>query len=250
MINSEEHDTEATSQTEPRAESGENWADWYSFDRDYDEAKDRKLARLRERFRAYLGQRPEYAKIADELEAYTKTGVSDDPGSYPLEEISKTIGRIQRHKDRVAFLKTKSIRDVYLWKSLLKDVELEIGLWVAAVHRAYPATRSSANKEARFNAALPYVPAAVRMLYEYVEEALMFAQTLDDQIDTVFRNLRDAYEAVSRQLTVIQEQRELGELTRSDRKRYRRRDEEEDDGGRDDQRSTQQNRGGGIRIRG
>lgn len=250
MIDCEEHDTDAASQTEPQAESGEERAKWYSFENAYKEAKDRQLARLRDRFRAYLSQRPEYAKIADELETYTATGVSDDPGSYPLEEISKTIGRIQRHKDRVSFLKTRSIRDVYLWKSLLKNVELEVGLWISAVHREYPSTRSSANKESRFNAAYPYVPEAVRTLYESVQEALIFAQTLDDQIDTVFRNLRDAYEAVSRQLTVIQEQRELGEMDRRDRPRVRLRGSDEDDGGREDHRSTQQHRGGGIRIRG
>lgn len=177
---------------------------------------DEYLKELVQRYEKIRQSQPAYRSLRDKLTS-TSVDLIEDPTSLPLDTFHGLFAKIQGNRTYVSRLQVISTENLYLWKSFREEIEGEIKSWIDLA-LLLPAVQRYRSQSLREAAANKYVPVGFVRLLVRVDRNLSYATILDRQIKTVLDNLNHAYEAVSRQLTVIQMQIELGELTRVDRR--------------------------------
>jgi len=175
-------------------------------------AQAKKLARKYEKL---VQAQPDYIATMQELRGYT-VNLSKDPSSLPLSEVSHQIERIQSYRDRTVVAKTEAVAAHHLWKSLESDVGEEVEHHVNMAMLNRPEVHSQSNQTLRLAAANQLVPGTLRKLRRLVRQGVAHATLYDRQVGLILDNLDQAFQSVSRQITVVQMQADLGEISRGE----------------------------------
>lgn len=156
-------------------------------------------------------QIPDYQGFINELQS-TGVVLQEDPGSQPLSELNKKIAQIDAQKTRIVTILTMAIAneselDTFARKAqVLYKREFDSRLLKDPV-------KGLSNKESR-EAACNVILQNLKELVDAIIGSHMQAKSFTRIVSTVFDKLDSTNKNISRQITVLQSQLNLGEIQR------------------------------------
>ncbi len=160
-------------------------------------------------------QIPDYQGFINELQS-TGVALQDDPGAQPLAEMNKKITQIDAQKTRIATVLSMAITN-----------ENELNVFAAKAHTIYKREfdkllpkspiRELPNKELR-EAACNTMLQELKDLVDSIDGSLMQAKTFTRIVSVTLEKLDSTNKNISRQITVLQYQLDIGEIQRQSQK--------------------------------
>lgn len=156
-------------------------------------------------------QLPDYQALIDELQA-KQLALLPDPSSVPLTELNKKIEAIDAHKARAATILTTAIENETNLNVISQKAHI---LFKREFDRLLPQdpVRGLPNKELR-EAACNTLLQDLKALVDAINGSLMQAKAFTQIAKTILDKLDSTNKNISRQITVLQLQMDIGELKR------------------------------------
>ena len=158
-----------------------------------------------------------YLKIEEELKSFTVT-LDSDPSSIGLGKLNEKIAAVDSYMSRTVTILTTAINNAHKFESLLGDVQALYDKHLRVQLKSEDVS-SLSNQNLRQAAAEDKVSDIGKLKYA-VEKMLNEAKTHTEVCREKLKSLDTTNKNISRQITVIQTQLEVGEIARKLNRRY------------------------------
>lgn len=173
-----------------------------------------RIKELSARFHFLCEEAPPCEAYIRELKKYTgKFHLDVDPSSVPTARLNAKIQEIHEYRSRAMVIESDAIANHLLWKNLLTDIKTEEEKCLGAL-LSRPEVKAERNQTLRDAKARSLLPSGIDRLKRLIERGYTIASIFERQIRGYKDHFAQSYESVSRQVSVLQTQAELGEISR------------------------------------